>query len=91
MSGPIRNSLLLVWVAGFLIGCSDDIGNQLHPQASIYVEPDWQKFRSIPFEQNVPDAPADYAQQMENSYSPTSNTKATKVSLGVCWGHLPPG
>ena len=61
MSGSIRNSLLLVWVAGFLIGCSDDIGNQLHPQASSYVEPDWQKFRSIPFEQNVPDAPADYA------------------------------
>jgi hypothetical protein len=61
MSWSIKNILLPFWAAGFLISCSEMSEDQLHEQASVYVEPDWQKFRSIPFEQNVPDAPAGYA------------------------------
>ncbi|XAP79426.1 hypothetical protein ABC955_06520 [Citromicrobium bathyomarinum] len=61
MPGSIRKSLLLVWLAGFLISCSDNSEDQLNRQSSIYVDPDWKKFRSIPFDQDVPDAPAGYA------------------------------
>ncbi|MBA3862438.1 MAG: hypothetical protein C0517_00660 [Erythrobacter sp.] len=53
--------MLLVWVAAVLISCSDSSENKLDQTSSIYVEPDWQKFRTIPFEQDVPDAPTGYA------------------------------
>ena len=61
MPWSIKSNLLPVLAASFLISCAEKSEEQLHEQAAVYVEPDWQKFRSIPFEQNVPDAPAGYA------------------------------
>ena len=60
MSWSIIRVLLPLWIAGFLISCSYSSGEQLDEQSSNYVQPDWQKFRSVPSEQHVPEAPAGY-------------------------------
>jgi hypothetical protein len=61
MPWSIKSNLLPVLAASFLMSCGEKSEEQLHEQAGVYGEPDWQKFRSIPFEQKVPDAPAGYA------------------------------
>jgi hypothetical protein len=47
-------------VACLLVGCSGEPSNELDDKSSAYVEPDWEKFRSVRFEQNTIEAPADY-------------------------------
>lgn len=60
MSWSSIRGLLPLWVAAFLISCSYNSDEQLNEQPSNYVEPDWQKFRSEPFEQHALEAPLGY-------------------------------